>query len=238
MAGVTHADISTLMIYDNFTPTVLFSLEATAIARRRAGRSSATATLLGARYPTKPFSESYIQGWALNLEAVLQARRVRRAASEGLRVRALHGGAPVDLDVRRGAVMKPLPQIDGADARSAGAAPREVKVQRCGIRRIASRRSLLRAMSPDDGAWVAVATRHAQAGACSTYFDDLPVSYTVIQVRLDRRARAPRVRHPIDLPIALPPRRQSISRRSPAGRCFPLRSIASGNTKRKLWRRA
>jgi len=27
MAGLTHDDMSALMIYDNFTPTVLFSLE-------------------------------------------------------------------------------------------------------------------------------------------------------------------------------------------------------------------
>jgi hypothetical protein len=80
MAGVTHADISTLMIYDNFTPTVLFSLEGYGYCGEgESGPFVAEGPLaLGARYPTNTsgghLSESYMQGWALNLEAVLQVR--------------------------------------------------------------------------------------------------------------------------------------------------------------------
>jgi acetyl-CoA acetyltransferase len=80
MAGVTHADISTLMIYDNFTPTVLFSLEGYGYcAPGESGPFAADGHLaLGGRYPANTsgghLSESYMQGWALNLEAVLQVR--------------------------------------------------------------------------------------------------------------------------------------------------------------------
>jgi acetyl-CoA acetyltransferase len=80
MADVSHADISSLMIYDNFTPTVLFSLEGNGYCGE--GESGAFVAeghlALGARYPTNTsgghLSESYMQGWALNLEAVLQVR--------------------------------------------------------------------------------------------------------------------------------------------------------------------
>jgi len=80
MAGVSHADISSLMIYDNFTPTVLFSLEGYGYCGEgESGPFVAEGHLaLGARYPTNTsgghLSESYMQGWALNLEAVLQVR--------------------------------------------------------------------------------------------------------------------------------------------------------------------
>jgi acetyl-CoA acetyltransferase len=80
MAGVTPADVSTLMIYDNFTPTVLFSLEGYGYCGEgESGPFVAEGHLaLGARYPTNTsgghLSESYMQGWALNLEAVLQVR--------------------------------------------------------------------------------------------------------------------------------------------------------------------
>ena len=80
MAGVTRADISTLMIYDNFTPTVLFSLEGCGYCGEgESGPFVAEGHLaLGNRYPTNTsgghLSESYMQGWALNLEAVLQVR--------------------------------------------------------------------------------------------------------------------------------------------------------------------
>jgi acetyl-CoA acetyltransferase len=79
-AGVTQADISTLMIYDNFTPTVLFSLEGCGYCGEgESGPFVAEGRLaLGARYPTNTsgghLSESYMQGWALNLEAVQQVR--------------------------------------------------------------------------------------------------------------------------------------------------------------------
>ena len=79
-AGIAHSDISTLMIYDNFTPTVLFSLEGFGYCREgESGPFVAEGDLaLGARYPTNTsgghLSESYMQGWALNLEAVRQVR--------------------------------------------------------------------------------------------------------------------------------------------------------------------
>ena len=80
MAGVSPADISTLMIYDNFTPTVLFSLEGYGYCGEgESGPFVAEGHLaLGARYPTNTsgghLSESYMQGWALNVEAVRQVR--------------------------------------------------------------------------------------------------------------------------------------------------------------------
>jgi acetyl-CoA acetyltransferase len=73
-------DISTLMIYDNFTPTVLFSLEGFGYCD--VGESGAFVEeghlAIGGRYPTNTsgghLSESYMQGWALNIEAVQQVR--------------------------------------------------------------------------------------------------------------------------------------------------------------------
>jgi acetyl-CoA acetyltransferase len=79
-ADVNRTDVSALMIYDNFTPTVLFSLEGFGycgegesgpfVAEGHLGR--------GGRYPTNTsgghLSESYMQGWALNVEAVRQIR--------------------------------------------------------------------------------------------------------------------------------------------------------------------
>ncbi len=80
VAQVDRSDISALMIYDNFTPTVLFSLEGFGYCGE--GESGACVSeghlALGARYPANTsgghLSESYMQGWALNLEAVLQVR--------------------------------------------------------------------------------------------------------------------------------------------------------------------
>ena len=79
-AAIDRTDISTLMIYDNFTPTVLFSLEGFGYCGvGESGPFVAEGHLaLGARYPTNTsgghLSESYMQGWALNLEAVRQVR--------------------------------------------------------------------------------------------------------------------------------------------------------------------
>jgi acetyl-CoA acetyltransferase len=80
MAGVAHDDVSALMIYDNFTPTVLFALEGYGYCGEgESGPFVAEGHLaLGARYPTNTsgghLSESYMQGWALNVEAVRQVR--------------------------------------------------------------------------------------------------------------------------------------------------------------------
>jgi acetyl-CoA acetyltransferase len=79
-AGIEHNDVSALMIYDNFTPTVLFSLEGFGYcAPGESGPFAAAGNLaLGGRYPTNTsgghLSESYMQGWALNVEAVRQVR--------------------------------------------------------------------------------------------------------------------------------------------------------------------
>lgn len=79
-AGLTRDDMSALMIYDNFTPTVMFSLEGCGYCGvGESGPFVAEGHLaLGARYPTNTsgghLSESYMQGWALNVEAVRQIR--------------------------------------------------------------------------------------------------------------------------------------------------------------------
>jgi acetyl-CoA acetyltransferase len=80
MAGVTHADVDALMTYDNFTPTVVFSLEGLGFCGRGEGGAFVEGgTLkLGNRLPTNTdgghLSNSYMQGWALNVEAVRQIR--------------------------------------------------------------------------------------------------------------------------------------------------------------------
>jgi len=79
-SGLGRSDVDSLMIYDNFTPIVVFALEGFGYCGRGEGGAFARsgALALGGRYPTNTngghLSESYMQGWSLNVEAVRQVR--------------------------------------------------------------------------------------------------------------------------------------------------------------------
>ena len=169
MAGVTPADISTLMIYDNFTPTVLFSLEGYGYCGEgESGPFVAEGHLaLGGALSDQHLGRASLRILHAGLGAQSRsgaagARPMRRAPGEGLRARALHGGgAGRDLDhLRQGAVMRPLPQTDGPDRPFWQALRRrEVQVQRCGncgTHRFPATRYCAHCRS-DESEWVAVA---------------------------------------------------------------------------------
>jgi acetyl-CoA acetyltransferase len=79
-AGVAREDVRCLQVYDNFTPTILFALEGFGYCDRGQAWSWATPERISVQgeLPINTSgghtSESYMQGWALHVEAVRQVR--------------------------------------------------------------------------------------------------------------------------------------------------------------------
>ena len=80
-AGIARDELDGLMLYDNFTPAVLFMLEGLGFCKPGEGGAfvrDGTLELGRGRWPTNTsgghLSESYMQGWALIVEAVRQCR--------------------------------------------------------------------------------------------------------------------------------------------------------------------
>jgi acetyl-CoA acetyltransferase len=79
-AGIDPADVNVAQIYDNFTASVLFTIEGMGLCKQGEGGDWLLAGhhKRGGKLPINTagghLSESYVQGWALTVEAVRQLR--------------------------------------------------------------------------------------------------------------------------------------------------------------------